>query len=229
MAIIIINGSPRKNFSTARLCARFADGVRDVCPDMETAFVHLYDFSYSGCRSCFACKDIHSRHYGNCAFRDDLTPLLSAIGKADGLVIASPLYFGTLPGQVQAFIERLLFPRSTYETGYRPCSPLRIPVQTLYTMNATEAQAAEAGFIARLDATDAFLGHVFTPPERIVSFNTYQFRDYSRYRVEVFSEAEKRQYRTNVFPQDLQRAFEAGRKMAGICKMKVPHDSSAMV
>jgi len=35
MAVIIINGSPRKNFSTARLCARFADGVQDVRPDKE--------------------------------------------------------------------------------------------------------------------------------------------------------------------------------------------------
>jgi len=145
---------------------------------------------------------------------DTLTPLLSTIGQAEGLVIASPLYFGTLPGLVQSFMERLLFPRTTYEAGYRPCSPLRIPVQTIYTMNATEEQALTAGFIARLDAADAFIGHVFTQPERIISFNTYQFRDYSRYRVEVFSEEEKRRYRDEMFPQDLQRAFEAGRKMA---------------
>jgi len=157
-----------------------------------------------------------SRHYGRCAQKDGLSPVLSAVEHAEGLVIASPVYFGTLPGMVQSFIERLLFPRTTYEAGYRPCSPLRIPVQTLYTMNATEQQAVAAGFIARLDAVDAFIGHVFTKPERIISFNTYQFHDYSRYRIEVFSEAEKRKHRDKVFPQDLQRAFEAGKRMAGM-------------
>lgn len=211
MAIIIINGSPRKNFTTARLCARFADGVRAACPDKEITFVHLYELSYSGCRSCFACKDARARHYGRCALNDALSPLLTAIEKAEGLVIASPLYFGTLPGQVHSFLERLIFPRTTYEAGYRPCSPRRIPVQTIYTMNATEEQAATAGFIARLDMVDAFIGHVFTQPKRLISFNTYQFNNYSRYQVEVFSETEKRRHREEVFPLDLQRTFEAGR------------------
>lgn len=223
MAIIIINGSPRKNFTTARLCARFADGVRATCPGQETTLVHLCDLSYSGCRSCFACKDARSRHYGRCALNDALDPLLAAIDKADGLAVASPLYFGTLPGHVHSFLERLIFPRTTYETGYRPCSPRRIPVQTLYTMNATEEQAATAGFIARLDVVDAFIGHVFTPPKRLISFNTYQFRDYSRYRVEVFSEAEKRRHRKEVFPYDLQHAFEAGREMARKCHSVAAH------
>jgi len=218
MAIMIINGSPRVAFSTACLCARFSDGVRSACQEVETSIVNLYDYNYSGCRSCFACKDIRSRHYGRCALNDGLSRLLSAVGQAEGLVIASPLYFGTLPGQVQSFIERLLFPRTTYEAGYRPCAQLRIPVQTIYTMNATEEQAASAGFIARLDAVDAFIGHVFTPPERIISFDTYQFRDYSRYRVEVFSEVEKRRHRDMFFPQDLQRAFLAGKRMAGMVR-----------
>lgn len=214
MSILIINGSPRKNFSTARLCTRFAEGVRNAVSGMQTTIVHLYDLHYSGCRSCFACKDPQSRHYGRCALNDGLSSLLSDIEDAEGLVIASPLYFGTLPGQVQAFIERLLFPRTTYEAGYRPCTPFRIPVQTIYTMNATEEQAIAGGYIPRLDAADAFLGHVFTRPERLISFNTYQFHDYSRYRIEVFSETEKRQYHDEVFPQDLQRAFEAGKRMA---------------
>jgi len=61
---------------------------------------------------------------------------------------------------------------------------------------------------------EQFVGHTFTPPKRLCAFNTYQFDHYDRYVVECFSEPDKAEYRQKHFPEDLQRAFEAGAEMA---------------
>ena len=56
MVIYAINGSPRKNFSTAQLLQQFAKGAADCGPDVEVKVINLYDYNFSGCRECFACK-----------------------------------------------------------------------------------------------------------------------------------------------------------------------------
>jgi len=55
-----------------------------------TEFVHLYDLSFRGCVSCFACKKIGGKSYGRCAVRDELTPLLTKAAEADVLILAHP-------------------------------------------------------------------------------------------------------------------------------------------
>lgn len=61
----------------------------------ETEFIHLYDLNYKGCTSCFACKMKDGKSYGKCAVRDELTPILRKIEESDGIILSSPVYFGT--------------------------------------------------------------------------------------------------------------------------------------
>lgn len=58
MRIVAINGSPRKNKNTATLLKKVLEGAADAfAPEtIETELVNLYDLTYTGCRSCFACK-----------------------------------------------------------------------------------------------------------------------------------------------------------------------------
>ena len=49
------------------------------------------------------------------------------------------------------------------------------------------------------------------PPQ---AYNTYQVANYARYELAGFPEPMKRQYRDEHWEQDLQRAFDAGRRMA---------------
>ena len=56
MKIIAINGSPRKNWNTARLLEAALGGAR--AQGAETKLYHLHDYDFKGCRSCFACKRI---------------------------------------------------------------------------------------------------------------------------------------------------------------------------
>ncbi len=92
--IVIVNGSPRKHWNTGRMCESFAEGARSC--QVAASIVHLYDLDYKGCRSCFACKLKNGPHFGTCGFRDGLTPVLKDIAQAEGLVLASPIYFGGL-------------------------------------------------------------------------------------------------------------------------------------
>ena len=60
MKAIILNGSPRKNFNTARLLESAMKGASDAGAECE--FVNLFGYEFTGCRSCFACKIKNSKN-----------------------------------------------------------------------------------------------------------------------------------------------------------------------
>lgn len=59
----------------------------------------------------------------------------------------------------------------------------------------------------------------FGHSETLYVCNTYQFNDYSRYAMTVFKEADKRKYRDEHFPQDLENAYKLGNRLIGNCRM----------
>ena len=111
--IYIINGSPRKNWNTAKMCESFANGAKSKGAEVE--IINLYDIDFKGCRSCFACKLKNGKNLGRCAYPDELIPVLDKISQADGLVLASPIYCGDVTGMMRCFIERLTFPFFEYK------------------------------------------------------------------------------------------------------------------
>lgn len=216
MKIIAINGSPRKNGNTATVCRHFLEGARSIDKDVRTEFVHLYDLDYTGCRSCFACKraDVHT--YGRCAVKDGISGHLQELSTADGIVLASPIYFGDITGAMRCFLERLLYPYQTYEADYRTIAPKRLRVTMIYTMNVTEEQMKQFRYDQHLEHMESVIGSIYTPVQKIYAFNTYQFADYAKYRAEGFSEREKATYRDTHFSKDCSDAFLAGKKMADL-------------
>lgn len=140
MKAVFINGSPRKNFNTAKMLKKAIEGAQSVGAECE--LINLFDFEFTGCRSCFACKIKNSKTNGVCAIRDSIRPVIEKAQEADIIVIGSPVYFGYPTGQVRNLVERLLFPLDTYlvdENGGRVKVPHK-PVQTamIYTMNCPE-------------------------------------------------------------------------------------------
>ena len=63
MKIAVTNASPRKKCNTEQMLDSFVNGVKEVCPSAEIEHIHLYDFTYTGCRSCFACQMKKNRDY----------------------------------------------------------------------------------------------------------------------------------------------------------------------
>ena len=206
--IMIIDGGPRKNFNTASMLQKIAEGAGSVSSEIEVKTVRLYGLDYKGCMSCMACK-IKGKASNVCKFKDALTPILEEIAEADGLVLGSPIYFGDVTGQMRTFLERLAFPWLSYN-DYSMTAPKRMPVILVETMNGTPERNNSQGYGSMEYCISTALGE----PERLIAYNTYQVKNYDRFELASFSEAAKRQYRDEHWEQDLQKAFEAGRRMA---------------
>lgn len=216
MKALFINGSPRKNFNTAQLLQKAMEGAAES--GMETEMIHLFDYEFTGCKSCFACKIKGSKTNGVCAVRDSIRPVIEKAQAADVLVIGSPVYFGYPTGQVRSLVERLLFPLDTYlidEQGKRVKVPHK-PVQTamIYTMNCPEGLSHQVGYDTLMGFTGTEMGRLYGYNEILNSYETYQFKDYSRYDVNLFDEAQRRDRHETQFPIDLQKAYELGKRLA---------------
>jgi multimeric flavodoxin WrbA len=213
MKIIAINGSPRKNGNTATMCKHFLEGAASAGNNVETSLIHLSDYNFKGCISCFSCKRKNSTTYGKCTYRDGISELLEEVSSADGIVFGSPIYFGYFSSGIHCFLERLLFPYTTYEADFKTIAPKRIPTAMIYTMNATKEKLSANGHSDLLGHMESYVGRIFSPPQLIYAYNTYQFRDYSTVEAGGFNEPEKAAYKETQFPIDCQNAFDAGNVM----------------
>ena len=206
--IIIIDGGPRKNMNTAQLLQRFADAAKSVNEEIEAKVVRLYDLDYKGCMSCMACK-VKGKASNICRYKDGLTPLLEEIAQADGLVLGSPIYFGEVTGQMRSFLERLAFPWLSYN-DYSLTAPKRMPVVLVETMNGTPDRNNSNSFGSMQWCIATALGE----PQRIIAYNTCQVAHYDRYELGGFSEEAKHAWHDAHWEEDLQKAYEAGQRMA---------------
>lgn len=208
MKIIAFNGSPRKRWNTATLLEKALEGA--ASQGAETELIHLYDLSFTGCRSCFACKTRDGGSYGRCAVKDELEPILGRIAEADALILGSPVYFLDVTGEMRSFMERLMFPYLTYTDPPESLFPKKINTGFIYTMNATEEQMNEFGFGQHLSINEMLLQMIFGASETLFSFDTYQFEDYSKVVSDRFDSEKKAKRRDEVFPKDCEKAFEMG-------------------
>jgi multimeric flavodoxin WrbA len=212
MNVIAFNGSPRKKWNTATLLEKALEGA--ASQGAETEFFHLYDLNYKGCVSCFACKTKDGKSYGRCAVKDDLTPVLKKVEKADSIILGSPIYFGTATGEMTSFMERLLFPYSIYTNPPGSLFPRRIRTGFIYTMNVTQETMRERGFDRHIALSEEALARIFGASESLCSFDTYQFEDYSKVFADRFDPKKKAKRRKEVFPHDCEKAFEMGARFA---------------
>ncbi len=207
MNVIAINGSPRKSWNTATLLQKALAGAESA--GSETELVHLYDLEFKGCTSCFACKLKGGKSYGRCAMKDDLTPILNNIERADALILGSPIYFGSVTGEMRSFMERLMFPYLTYTNPPASLFPKKIPTAFIYTMNVSKEQMMEF-YGVHIQSNEQTLSRMFGACESFFSNETLQFEDYAKVVFSYFSSEERVERHTNVFPQDCKRAFEMG-------------------
>ncbi|MBR1558129.1 MAG: flavodoxin family protein [Prevotella sp.] len=206
--IMIIDGGPRKTFNTASMLQKFAEGAMSVSSDIEVKTVRLYGLDYKGCMSCMACK-IKGKASNVCKFKDALTPVLEEIAQAEGLVLGSPIYFGDVTGQMRTFLERLAFPWLSYN-DYCLTAPKRMPVVLMETMNGLPDRNNSQGY----GSMEYCITNALRQPEHVNAYNTYQVKNYSNFELASFSEEAKRQYRDEHWEEDLQKAFDAGKRMA---------------
>lgn len=208
MKVIAFNGSPRKDWNTATLLKHALEGA--ASQGAETELIHLYDYNYKGCISCFACKLKGGKSYGRCAVNDDLTPILKKVEEADAIILGSPIYFGMTTGEIRSFLERLMFQYLVYDKNYSNLFKKRIPTAFIYTMNVNQSRLEQAGYEQTLKGTEMAMKRTFGAVESLFVIDTYQFDDYAKYETSAFNEEEKLRRRKEVFPEDCRKAFEIG-------------------
>lgn len=212
MKVIAFNGSPRKKGNTATLINHVLKGAESL--GAETELIHLYDYNYKGCISCFACKLKGGKSYGQCGFQDELTPILRKIEEADALVIGSPIYLSGLVGEVRSFLERLIFQYLIYDAHYSSLFKKKIKTGFIYTMNVDDKRAEAVGYKEVLKLTESAVERILGPLETLYVTDTYQFEDYSKYETSAFNVDEKKRRHEEIFPRDCQKAFEMGSQLA---------------
>ena len=100
MKIVAVLGSPRPQGNSAGLARQFLAAARELGAEVQE--YQLNKLNFQGCQGCRTCKTKSEA----CILEDDLAPVLAAIKAADLLVLASPVYFGDLIGQMKCFFDR---------------------------------------------------------------------------------------------------------------------------
>ena len=100
--IIVLNGSPRKNGNTSALVKAFREGAESAGHSVTEFW--LEGMKINGCRGCCAGgKNPDSP----CVQKDDMAQIYPAYKEADVVVLASPLYYWTISGQLKCAFDRL--------------------------------------------------------------------------------------------------------------------------
>jgi len=100
--ILIINGSPRPNGNSAELIKE----IRNVF-EKEGVEVDLYQIGTKDIRGCISCGYCYT--HGECVFKDDINDLAKRFESADGLIITSPVYYGSANGSLISLLDRLFY------------------------------------------------------------------------------------------------------------------------
>jgi len=179
----------------------------------ETELIHLYDLNYKGCTSCFACKLKDGKSYGKCAINDELTPVLNQLADADAFLLGSPIYFGTVTGEMRSFMERLLFPYLAYTQPPASLFNRKIPTAFIYTMNVSEEKFKEVQYDIHINLNENILSRIFGQAESFCSFETLQFEDYDKVVFSYFDPEERRERRRTIFPEDCRKVFTLGESL----------------
>ena len=102
MKVLLINGSPKKNGNTAT-------GLDEMVKIFEKEGIEAEILQVGGkdIRGCIACGKC--RQLGHCVFDDIVVEAGKKLAEADGLVIGSPVYYGSANGTLVAFLDRLFY------------------------------------------------------------------------------------------------------------------------
>ena len=98
--VIGISGSPRKKGNTEILIQLALDAIRTE--GIDTEIITLADKTISPCNACMACKKVKNR----CAIEDDFEAIFLKIREADGLILGTPVYFGSATPNIKSFMDR---------------------------------------------------------------------------------------------------------------------------
>lgn len=100
MHLLGIVGSAKKNGRTA---LHVREALKGAGCSSEILF--LSDYNVRPCTDCDACRK------GECVIEDDMRRIYPLLEKADGIIVGSPVYFGSLSAQLKLVFDRSIYLR----------------------------------------------------------------------------------------------------------------------
>lgn len=97
--VLVISSTPRKGGNSDVLCNQFIKGAQDAGHSAEKIF--LKDKKIAYCTGCGVCNNTHK-----CVIKDDMEEILAKMIEADVIVLATPVYFYSMVGQMKTLIDR---------------------------------------------------------------------------------------------------------------------------
>ena len=107
--ILIIISSPRKNSNSTLAAIKLAEKISDK----EYNIVNINNFFLKPCNSCFVCRKTLK-----CNIKDDFNKIMLFLNKAKIIIVAAPIYFTGVPGQLKIFIDRNQQQWEKYKRGF---------------------------------------------------------------------------------------------------------------
>ena len=101
MKILVLNGSPRANGETAKMTAAFCDVAGQAGHHVDEVNVCRKNIG-----GCLACEYCHGKGQGECVQKDDMREIYGLLKEAEMLVLAAPIYYHNISGQLKCVIDR---------------------------------------------------------------------------------------------------------------------------
>jgi multimeric flavodoxin WrbA len=117
--IIGIIGSPRKEGNTSYLVETALKSAKSAGAD--TDIINLGSVNIEPCVACDICKAI-----GECGIEDDISEILEIMMESDGMIIGSPVYFGSVTSQLKILIDRSRPLRGSFRLKNKVCGAIAV-------------------------------------------------------------------------------------------------------
>ena len=110
MRVLILNGSPRPKGNTKQMITAFCEGLESAGHEWD-----IYDICKMNIHGCLACEYCHGKGQGKCAQQDDMQEIYDQLQRANMLILASPIYYHGISGQLKCAVDRFysaLYPKA---------------------------------------------------------------------------------------------------------------------
>lgn len=98
--VVIICASPRKRSNTMQVLEECAQIIEEN--GVETEIISLREMEIQSCQACLRCAREHQ-----CKIDDGLNEIIGKIKESEGLIVGSPVYFGTARGDIMSALQRI--------------------------------------------------------------------------------------------------------------------------
>lgn len=102
MKVLLINGSPNANGCTKTALSIVAETLNTE--GIETEIMQVGNKAVRGCIACGKCAET-----GKCVFDDCVNEVAAKFRECDGLIVGSPVYYGSANGTLLSFLDRLFY------------------------------------------------------------------------------------------------------------------------